>query len=125
MIPRHATTTLHALAAGFPVVAITGPRQSGKTTLAREAFAGLPHVNLEDLDTRELALADPRRFFERHPQGAVLDEVQRAPQLMSYLLGVVDSSPASPPRASGSPCCRPATWSRCCRRITAILASGW
>ncbi len=93
MIPRRATTTLHALAAGFPVVAITGPRQSGKTTLAREAFPGLPHVNLEDLDTRELALADPRRFFERHPQGAVLDEVQRAPQLMSYLLGVVDASP--------------------------------
>ena len=76
------------------MVAITGPRQSGKTTLARSAFAQLPYVNLEDPDTRELALADPRRFFARLPDGAVLDEVQRAPQLMAYLLGLADASPA-------------------------------
>ncbi len=94
MLPRHALHTLMALAAGFPVVAITGPRQSGKTTLARQAFGHLPYVNLEDPDTRELALADPRRFFARLPDGAVLDEVQRAPALMSYLLGIADASPA-------------------------------
>ena len=94
MLPRHALHTLEALASGFPVVAITGPRQSGKTTLARSAFSHLPYVNLEDPDTRELALADPRRFFARHADGAILDEVQRAPQLMAYLLGIADAAPA-------------------------------
>jgi predicted AAA+ superfamily ATPase len=94
MLSRHALHTLMALAGGFPVVAITGPRQSGKTTLARQAFSHLPYVNLEDPDTRELALADPRRFFARLPGGAVLDEVQRAPALMSYLLGIADATPA-------------------------------
>ena len=94
MLPRHALHTLEALASGFPVVAITGPRQSGKTTLARSAFSHLPYVNLEDPDTRELALTDPRRFFARHADGAILDEVQRAPQLMAYLLGIADAAPA-------------------------------
>ena len=93
MLPRRALTTLMSLARGFPVLAITGPRQSGKTTLARTAFPTLPYVNLEDPDTRELALADPRRFLQRHAEGAVLDEVQRAPALMSFLLGVADASP--------------------------------
>ncbi|MBA4177913.1 MAG: AAA family ATPase [Leptothrix sp. (in: Bacteria)] len=82
------------MARGFPVLAITGPRQSGKTTLARLAFPELPYVNLEDPDTRGLALADPRRFLQRHAAGAVFDEVQRAPALMSYLLGVADAAPA-------------------------------
>lgn len=93
MLDRHAWHTLMAMASGFPVVAITGPRQSGKTTLARSAFPQLPYVNLEDPDTRELALADPRRFFARLAGGAVLDEVQRAPELMSYLLGIADAAP--------------------------------
>ncbi len=65
MLARHARHTLDALARGFPVLAITGPRQSGKATLARSAFPQLPCVNLEDPDTRELALSDPRRFFAR------------------------------------------------------------
>ena len=82
------------MARGFPVLALTGPRQSGKTTLARTAFPDLPYVNLEDPDTRSLALADPRRFLQRFAQGAVFDEVQRAPALMSYLLGVADAAPA-------------------------------
>jgi hypothetical protein len=93
LIPRRAAVTLQRLALGFPVLAITGPRQSGKTTLARAAFPALPHVNLEDPDTRELALADPRRFLARHAGGAILDEVQRAPALLSYLLGVADAAP--------------------------------
>jgi predicted AAA+ superfamily ATPase len=91
MLPRDALTTLLGLARGFPIVALTGPRQSGKTTLARQAFAELPYVNLEDLDTRELALSDPRRFLAHHAEGAIFDEVQRAPGLMSYLLGVADA----------------------------------
>ena len=93
LVPRVALATLQRMARGFPVLAVTGPRQSGKTTTARLAFPQLPYVNLEDLDTRELALADPRRFFARHAQGAILDEVQRAPLLLSYLLGVADASP--------------------------------
>ena len=92
LVPRLAVATLLRMARGFPVLAVTGPRQSGKTTVARLAFPQLPYVNLEDPDTRELALADPRRFLARHAQGAVLDEVQRAPVLLSYLLGVVDAS---------------------------------
>lgn len=94
MLPRHAAHTLQAMAAGFPVLAVTGPRQSGKTTLVRDCFAQLPYVNLEDPDTRELALADPRRFFAGLAGGAVLDEVQRAPQLLEYLLGIADASGA-------------------------------
>ena len=86
LVPRVALVTLRRMARGFPVLAVTGPRQSGKTTLARLAFPQLPYVNLEDADTRDLALADPRRFFARHAQGAILDEVQRAPLLLSYLL---------------------------------------
>jgi uncharacterized protein len=78
------------MARGFPVIAITGPRQSGKSTLAREAFPRHPYVTLEDPDTRGVALADPRRFLARFPEGAVLDEVQRAPELLSYLQGRVD-----------------------------------
>ena len=93
MLPRHALRALHALARGFPVVALTGPRQSGKTTLARQGFPALPYVNLEDPETRDNALADPRHFLRRFHAGAIFDEVQRAPQLLSYLLGVVDSVP--------------------------------
>ena len=93
LVPRLAVATLQRMARGFPVLAVTGPRQSGKTTVARLAFPQLPYVNLEDPDTRELALADPRRFFARHANGAILDEVQRAPVLLSYLLGVADASP--------------------------------
>lgn len=92
LVQRHAAATLQQLAAGFPVLAITGPRQSGKTTLARAVFADLPYINLEDPDTRELALSDPRRFLARHAEGAILDEAQRAPALLSYLLGIADAA---------------------------------
>ncbi|MEY2685023.1 MAG: hypothetical protein RJA09_2167 [Pseudomonadota bacterium] len=90
MIPRHATATLHRLALGFPIVAITGPRQSGKTTLARALFGGKPYVSLENPDERAFAESDPKRFLARFPDGAVLDEVQRCPDLLSWLQTLVD-----------------------------------
>ncbi len=90
MIKRNTLDTLQKLAGSFPVVSITGPRQSGKTTLAQYAFADKPYISLEDLDNREHALHDPRGFLAQFPSGAVLDEVQRCPDLFSYLQGVVD-----------------------------------
>jgi predicted AAA+ superfamily ATPase len=90
IIPRTASSTLERLAKGFPVVALTGPRQSGKTTLAKSLFKEKPFVSLENPDEREFALRDPQRFFQRFPSGAILDEVQRCPELLSWLQGWVD-----------------------------------
>nr|WP_242464743.1 AAA family ATPase [Halorhodospira abdelmalekii] len=92
MIPRHAQTTLEQLAASFPVVAVTGPRQSGKSTLVRALFADRPYASLEEPDQREFATDDPRGFLAQYPEGAVLDEVQRCPALFCYLQGRVDHS---------------------------------
>lgn len=91
MIPREAATSLRQLAGWYPVVALTGPRQAGKTTLARAVFSDKPYASLEDADTRAFALADPRRFLAQFSQGAILDEVQRAPELFSYLQTLVDT----------------------------------
>ena len=85
MIARAAHDTLLRLAKGFPVLAITGPRQSGKTTLAKAAFPDKPYLSLEDPDVRMLAESDPRGLLSRFPDGAILDEVQRAPSLFSCL----------------------------------------
>ena len=90
MLARDAEKTLIRLAKSFPVVAITGPRQAGKTTLAKAVFKDKPYVSLENPDEREFAQNDPRRFLARFPNGAVLDEVQRCPALLSWLQGVVD-----------------------------------
>lgn len=90
MIPRTAASTLTRLAKGFPVIALTGPRQSGKTTLAKSVFKDKPYVSLENPDERTFALQDPKRFLQRFPSGAVLDEVQRCPELLSWLQGWVD-----------------------------------
>lgn len=91
MIKRTAHDTILRLAKGFPVIAITGPRQSGKTTLARSAFPDKPYLTLEDPDTRLLAESDPRGLLSRYPDGLIIDEAQRAPQLFSYLQGFVDA----------------------------------
>ncbi|MCG5548790.1 ATP-binding protein [Halorhodospira halochloris] len=92
MIPRRAQSTLKQLASSFPVAAVTGPRQSGKSTLVRALFADHPYISLEEPDQREFATEDPRGFLAQYPQGAILDEVQRCPELFSYLQGRVDQS---------------------------------
>jgi uncharacterized protein len=74
----------------YPVLTMTGPRQSGKTTLCRSVFKDLPYANLETPDVREFALEDPRGFLGQFPEGAVLDEIQRAPDLVSYIQTRVD-----------------------------------
>ena len=90
LINRTAGGTATELARAYPVIVITGPRQSGKTTLTRASFPDKPYVSLEDPDQRDFAKEDPRRFLSRYPDGAVLDEVQRVPDLFSYLQTRVD-----------------------------------
>lgn len=92
MIFRTATHTILRLSKGFPIVAITGPRQSGKTTLAKSAFPDKPYVSLEDPDIRELAENDPRGLLNGFPEGVILDEAQRVPNLFSYLQTFADQS---------------------------------
>lgn len=95
MIQRNLQARLLDLARQFPVVTVTGPRQSGKSTLVTSAFPNKPSVSLENLDFRALAKQDPRGFLRQFPEGAVLDEIQKAPELLSYLQGIVDADPVS------------------------------
>lgn len=90
MINRHASSAIKKIAKGYPVAVITGPRQSGKTTLARFIFKRKAYVSLEDPDQMEFANEDPKGFLAKYPDGAILDEVQRCPSLFSYLQGIVD-----------------------------------
>ena len=92
MIERTLAQKLRALAQKFPVITLTGPRQSGKTTLVRATFPDLPYVSLEEPDIRQLALTDPRGFLSNFSDGAILDEVQRAPDLFSYIQSIVDNN---------------------------------
>ena len=91
MIPRQAAPVLQKLALGYPILAITGPRQAGKTTLAQTTFPDKRYLSLEDPDQRAFAEEDPRAFLARLPQGAILDEAQRCPALFSYLQTRVDA----------------------------------
>jgi uncharacterized protein len=91
VLNRSATATLKQLATWYPTVALTGPRQAGKTTLAQSVFPNKPYRSLEDPDQREFALSDPRGFLAQFPDGAILDEVQRAPELFSYLQTILDA----------------------------------
>jgi uncharacterized protein len=92
MIKREAQNKLVHLSKTFKVVAVIGPRQSGKTTLVKAIFPNKPYLSLENPDTRNFALEDPRGFLQNLPNGAVLDEVQRTPLLFSYLQEIVDNS---------------------------------
>lgn len=90
LIERELKHELRAAAREYAVVTLLGPRQSGKTTLARVCFPDKPWVSLEDPDVRLAAQTDPRGFLAQYPDGLILDEVQRAPELLSYLQGMVD-----------------------------------
>ena len=91
MLPRHLTGALQAAAASNPVVTLTGPRQSGKTTLVRATFPAHRYLSLEAPDERARAFADPRGVLaEAEDGGLILDEIQRAPELLSYIQGFVD-----------------------------------
>ena len=92
MIKRIAEKKLKQLASSFKVVAVVGARQSGKTTLVKTLFKDKPYVSLENPDVRNFALTDPRGFLETYSTGAILDEVQRVPELFSYLQEVLDNS---------------------------------
>lgn len=90
MFKRTLSGKLSALAKKFPVVSIMGPRQSGKTTLSKKVFEDHDYVSLEEPDEREFALADPKGFLRRFSGGVILDEIQKAPDLLSYIQGIVD-----------------------------------
>ena len=89
-ITRDMAKYCRKLKESHPVVLITGPRQSGKTTFSRDYYKSLPYVNLEDLQNREAANNDPKGFIAKYPNGAVFDEIQKVPDLTSYLQGFVD-----------------------------------
>ncbi|MEW6221480.1 MAG: ATP-binding protein [Thermodesulfobacteriota bacterium] len=93
MIPRFLAAKLHELAGYYPAVLVTGPRQSGKTTLCQMVFPDKPYVSLEALDLREFAASDPRGFLAEYAGGAIIDEVQHVPRLLSYLQSDVDARP--------------------------------
>ncbi len=102
MIARLLASKALQLHQQFPALMITGPRQSGKTTLIKSLFPNLPYVTLEDPDTRTRAIEDPRGFLQQYPYGVALDEVQRTPELFSYLQNLMDSDPQKRYVLSGS-----------------------
>jgi len=93
MFERALTPLLRRAARQYPIVNLTGPRQSGKTTLAKKVFPGHAYVSLEDPDSRQFALEDPRGFLAQFKGKVILDEIQRTPDLFSYLQAIVDTNP--------------------------------
>ena len=101
-INRELSGVIKEAARYFSVITITGPRQSGKTTLIRNEFKQLPYYSLENLDVRSYAQNDPVAFLNQHPEGMILDEVHNAPNLLSYIQGIVDEHPERKFILSGS-----------------------
>jgi len=91
MIHRELSDKIIQLRQKFPVVTLTGPRQTGKTTLLKTIYSDLPYVSLEELDNRTFATSDPRGFLSNFQSGAFIDEIQHVPNLFSYIQGLVDS----------------------------------
>ncbi len=92
MVQRQITKKLKQLYRYFPVVSLNGPRQSGKSTLLKNTFPQLPYITLENPDDLQIALNDPRRFLQNYSKGVIIDEVQNAPELFSYIQGIVDGN---------------------------------
>lgn len=92
MITRKLQKKLLEFLEYYPVITVTGPRQSGKTTLVRVTFPDLPYVSLETPEIRERAIEEPRLFLQNYPKGAIIDEVQKAPTLFSYIQDIVDNN---------------------------------
>ncbi|RMH75973.1 MAG: ATP-binding protein [Calditrichaeota bacterium] len=93
MIPRTISQKLLELSQKFPVIAVIGPRQSGKTTLVKHLFPEKDYLNLEEPDIRLFAAQDPRAFLANHSRGLIVDEAQQVPELFSYIQGMVDANP--------------------------------
>jgi len=74
----------------YPIISLIGPRQSGKTTLVKYIFPNKPYINLEDIENREFALSDPKGFLAQYEDGLIIDEIQRVPELMSYIQVIAD-----------------------------------
>lgn len=94
MVTRIAAKQVKELSESFKAIAIVGPRQSGKTTLARDIFKGKQYVSFENPDNRRFMTEDPRGFLEIYREGAIFDEAQRVPELFSYLQQILDENPA-------------------------------
>ena len=92
MINRKIENKLVKMATKFPILAITGPRQSGKTTLCQKLFKKYRYISLENLDNKEYAISDPKGFLEEYNDKVIIDEAQNAPELFSYIQGMVDES---------------------------------
>lgn len=101
-IDREITTTIREASQYFPVICITGPRQSGKSTLIKHLFSDFKRYTLEDFDVRSYAQHDPIAFLRQNTDGMVIDEVQRVPELLSYIQGIVDENPQKKFVLSGS-----------------------
>jgi len=93
IIKRDIEENILKISKKIPVIVITGPRQSGKTTLCKKLFKSKRYVNLEELDKREFALSDPKGFLNQYGYDLIIDEIQRVPQLLSYIQVIVDENP--------------------------------
>ncbi len=95
MIKRHLADKIKQLAGKYPVISISGPRQSGKTTLIKNLFPKFKYISLEDIKMRELAQNDPKGFLKNYPTNTIFDEAQRVPELFSYIQSIIKSSSKS------------------------------